>query len=91
MCKQLSSTMALEHLVEGQKVEYKKADQTKVKQELQKVWKFPIEIQLISYIRYLECTLIQWRLSIYPYCTQVAEGTFFMKSPVFGEKKKNSR
>ena len=38
------------------------------------------QIQLISYKRFLECTLIQWRLSIYPYCTQVAEATFFMKS-----------
>ena len=40
------------------------------------------KLQLISYKRYLECTLIQWRLSIYPWCTQVAAGTFFMKSPV---------
>ena len=44
-------------------------------------------IQLISYKRYLECTLIQWILSIYPQCTQVAEGTFFMKSPVAGKQK----
>ena len=41
------------------------------------------ELQLISYERYLECTLVQWRLSIYPRghigsCV----GTFFMKSPV---------
>ena len=42
----------------------------------------PTIIQLISYKRFLECTLIQWRLSIYPQCTQVAEGTFFMKSLV---------
>ena len=40
-------------------------------------------IQLISYKRYLEFTLVQWRLSIYPQCTQVAEGIFLMKSPVF--------
>ena len=41
-------------------------------------------IQLISYKRYLECTLFQWRLSIYPISlsAQVAVGTFFMKSPV---------
>ena len=32
--------------------------------------------------KYLECSLIQWRLSIYPWCTQVAVGTLFMKSPV---------
>ena len=30
-------------------------------------WKEIIELQLISYKRYLECTLIQWRLSIYPW------------------------
>ena len=42
-----------------------------------------IHIQLISNKRFLECTLIQSRLSIYPQCTQVAQGTFFMKSPVF--------
>ena len=41
-----------------------------------------IYIQLISYKRYLKVTLVQRRLSIYPQCTQVAEGTFFMKSPV---------
>ena len=39
-------------------------------------------IQIISYKRYLKCTLVQWRLSIYPLCTQVAVGTFFMKSPI---------
>ena len=41
-----------------------------------------IKVQLISYKRYLECTNVQWRLSIYPKCTQVAESTFLMKSPV---------
>ena len=32
---------------------------------------------------YLECTLIPWRLSIYPevHKPQVAVGTFFIKSP----------
>ena len=44
--------------------------------------KLTIIIQLILYKRYMECTFIQWRLSIYHQCTQVAEGTFFMKSPV---------
>ena len=43
-------------------------------------------VQVISYKRFLECTLIQWRLSIYPYCTQVADGTFFMKSPVVNKQ-----
>ena len=38
-------------------------------------------LQLISYKRFLGCTLIPWRLSI-PSAHQVAEGTFFMKSPV---------
>ena len=42
----------------------------------------PAELQLISYKRYLERTLVQWILSIYPLFTQVAESTFFMKSPV---------
>ena len=46
-------------------------------------------IQLISYKRFLECTHIQWRLSIYPKCTQVAEGTFFMKLPIPKIHKKN--
>ena len=32
------------------------------------------------------CTLIQWLLYIYPWCTQVAEGTFFMTSPVVQEE-----
>ena len=41
-----------------------------------------ILIQLISYKRYFECTHVPWRLSFYPQCTQIAEGTFFMKSPV---------
>ena len=41
-----------------------------------------IRIYFILYKRYLECTLIQWRLSIYlSLSAQVAEGTFFMKSP----------
>ena len=40
-------------------------------------------LQLISYKRFLECTLIKWRLSIYPLCTQVPDGTFFMKSQYF--------
>ena len=44
-------------------------------------------LQLISYKRYLECTLVQWRLSIFPLRQQVAEGTFFMKSPVPGYSK----
>ena len=39
----------------------------------------------------MECTLIQWGISIYPYCTQVAEGTFFMKSPVYKYKKPKHR
>ena len=39
-------------------------------------------LQMNSYKRYFEFTLVQWRLSIYPLCTQIAEGTFFMKSPV---------
>ena len=34
------------------------------------------DIQMISYKRYFECTLVQWRLSIYPYFTQVAEVPF---------------
>ena len=25
-----------------------------------------VDVQLIPYKRYLECTLVQWRLSIYP-------------------------
>ena len=33
-------------------------------------------IQLISYKRYLVCTLVQWRLSIYSQCTQVAVGGY---------------
>ena len=33
-------------------------------------------LQMISYKRYLECTLVQWRLSIYPKCRQVAEVPF---------------
>ena len=41
-----------------------------------------INVQLISYKWYMKCTLVQWRLSIYPQCTQVAEGTIFKKSPV---------
>ena len=41
------------------------------------------EVQLILYKRYLECTLVQWRLSIFSRGhVQVAVGTFFMKSPV---------
>ena len=45
------------------------------------------EIQLISYKRYLECTLVQWRLSIYlSLRAQVAVGTFFMISPVIKSK-----
>ena len=35
-------------------------------------------IQLVSYKRYLECTLVQWRLSIQPQCTLVAEVPFFL-------------
>ena len=35
-------------------------------------------VQLISSKRYLECTLVQWILSIYLWCTQVAGGTFSM-------------
>ena len=50
---------------------------------LHSIWKAASLLQLISYKRYFEWTLVQWRLSIYPQCTQVAEGTFFMKSPVF--------
>ena len=34
---------------------------------------------------FLECTLIQWILSIYSKCTQEADGTIFMKSPVQGQ------
>ena len=53
-----------------------------------------VNIQLISYKWFLECTLIQWRLYgyIYPQCTQVAEGTFFnkkqlgLKKSIFGPK-----
>ena len=45
-------------------------------------YKLNAEVQLISYKRYLECTLIQCILSIYPLYRQVAESTFFMKSPV---------
>ena len=41
----------------------------------------PNKLQLISYKRYLEFTLVQWRLSIYPW--GLAVGTFFMKSLVF--------
>ena len=37
-------------------------------------------LQLISYKRYLECTLIQWRLSIPKYTDSC--GYLFMKSPV---------
>ena len=51
-----------------------------------KCWSLNLfKLQLISYKRYLEYTLVQWRLStsINPLCTQVAEGTFFMKSPVY--------
>ena len=44
------------------------------------------QLQLISYKRYVECTLVQWRLSINPWA-QVAVGTFFMKSPVSKKKK----
>ena len=40
-------------------------------------------IQLISYKRYFESTLVQWRLSIYPKCTQVVTDTFFMRYPVY--------
>ena len=40
------------------------------------------KIQLIAYKRFLECTLIQWRLSNYPLSTQETEGTFIKKSPV---------
>ena len=40
-----------------------------------------IYIQLISYKRYLECTLVQWRLNL-SLRAQVAVGTFLMKSPV---------
>ena len=35
-----------------------------------------IIVQLNSYKRYLKCTLIQWKLSIYNQCTQVAEVPF---------------
>ena len=46
---------------------------------------FKSSIQLI--FRYLEFTLIQWRLSIYlSLSAQVAVGTFFMKYPVAGER-----
>ena len=41
-------------------------------------------LQLISYKRFLECTLIQWRISIYriyPKCT-ASRGNLFMKSPL---------
>ena len=34
-----------------------------------------VQLQLISYKKCLECTLVQWR-------AKVAVGTFFMKSPV---------
>ena len=34
------------------------------------------------HMRYLECTLVQWRLSIYPWGHTGSWGTFFMKSPV---------
>ena len=40
---------------------------------------------------FLECTLIQWRQSVYTYCTQVAEGTlFFMKFPVCNTPRKDA-
>ena len=59
---------------------------TTLKPELEKgSHSFPHNLQQISYKRFLEC--IQWRLSIYPLCTQVAEGTFFIKSPVDNENK----
>ena len=35
-----------------------------------------IYIQMISYKKYLECTLFQCRLYIYPKCTQVAKVPF---------------
>ena len=38
----------------------------------------------ISCKRFLESTLIQRSLSFYPQYTQVAEGTFLMKYPVYG-------
>ena len=41
-------------------------------------------LQLISYKRYLECTLIQWTLS-FGLREQVAVGTFFIKSPALNE------
>ena len=34
------------------------------------------ELQLISYKRYLECTLVQWRLSIYEYLSLVHTGSW---------------
>ena len=40
-----------------------------------------LQLQLISYKRYLECTLVQWRLYL-SLSAQVAKSTFFMKSPV---------
>ena len=42
-----------------------------------------VEIKLISWKRFLQCALIQWRLSIYPWVHRyVAEGTIYWKSPV---------
>ena len=46
------------------------------------VIKFNALIQLSSYKRFLQWTLIQWRLSIYPWVPRRAEGTFFWKSMV---------
>ena len=36
-------------------------------------------IQLVSFKRFFQCTLLQWTLSIYPHSTQVALGTVFTK------------